>query len=203
MSEIVRLKITLDNVEPEVLRCIEVPTDIKLDGLHLVIQIAMGWENYHLYEFRAGTRVRGRRWGILDPGWKDPDLASAKQATLSDLLPHAGSKKFQYVYDFGDDWQHTVEAEAVVPKQPDTLYPRLVEARSACPPEDVGGPWGYAHYLEAIADPQHGSHKDMIEWRGPDFNPASVDEAAIGKQLEALSRPRAARKARSSSKRAV
>jgi hypothetical protein len=191
MSQIARLKITLDNVEPEVLRRVEVPIEIKLDRLHLAIQIAMGWENYHLYEFRT----RAGRWGIPDPDLGDYDVLSAEQATLAELLQRSGVKTFQYVYDFGDDWEHTVKVEAVAPGEPDALYPRLLEAQRACPPEDCGGPWDYAEYLEAISDPQHERHEDLIGWRGPGFDPAAVDKAAIRKGLQTLARPRPPRKA--------
>lgn len=197
-APVARLKITLDNVEPPVLRRIEVPLDISLDSLHLVIQIAMGWENYHLYEFRTG----GGRWGISDPDFPVPDVLSAKRSTLAELLRLSGAKTFKYVYDFGDDWEHTVKVEAIGPGAPDAVCPRLLEAKRSCPPEDVGGPWGYAEYLEAIGDPGHERHKELIEWRGPRFDPAAVDEVAIRKGLERLTRRRPPRKARPSSKRA-
>jgi hypothetical protein len=76
--------------------------------------------------------------------------------------------------------------EAVAEGAADVAYPRLIAAQGACPPEDVGGPWGYADYLEAIADPKHERHAEMIEWRGPGFDPAVVDETAIHERLAAL-----------------
>ena len=96
------------------------------------------------------------------------------------------NKTFKYVYDFGDDWQHTVKLEAIGAPEPEVVYPRLLSAEGRCPPEDVGGPWGYAEYLEAMADPNHERHAEMVEWCGPDFDPNAVDEAAIQKQLNRL-----------------
>ncbi len=197
MTEIARLKIELDEMEAPVLRHIEVPRAIRLADLHLVIQAAMGWENYHLYEFRVGRTVA---YGLPDPDWPDQATLSAKQATLDELLGHLKrNKTFQYIYDFGDDWLHWVKLEALVAADPELAYPRLVSAQGRCPPEDCGGPWGYGHYLEAIADPDHEDHDDMLDWRGPGFDPNTVDETAIRKALAKLAKPRR-RKARASGK---
>jgi Plasmid pRiA4b ORF-3-like protein len=187
MPNIARLKITLDNVAPAVERRVEVPADIRLDDLHLVIQVAMPWDNYHLYEFRAGAIA----WGIPDPdvrGFSPSEPRPASKATLADLLAEAGGERFAYAYDFGDGWEHSVEVEAIVAAVPDITYPRLIGAHGRCPPEDVGGPWGYADYLDAIADPKHERYEELIEWRGPGFDPAIVDEAAIHKGLASLAK---------------
>jgi hypothetical protein len=144
---IARLKITLDRVKPAVLRRVEVPSDIRLDRLHLVIQAAMGWTNSHLYELRAG----GVGWStpLPDAEWADDSL-DARKARLGDVLADVGTKTLRYLYDFGDGWEHTIKVERLIDPAPGLLYPRLVEAVGACPPEDVGGRWGYAEFLEAI-----------------------------------------------------
>jgi hypothetical protein len=184
-DQIARLAITLDEVKPPVRRRLEVPLALRLDRLHRVFQIVMGWENYHLYEFRVGRDIA---YGIPDPDWASPGegLRPADKATLADLLAQTRTGRFKYIYDFGDDWQHTVKLEARAAPEPGTTYPRLLSAQGRCPPEDVGGPWGYAEYLEALADPSHESHAEMVEWRGPDFDPKAVDAAAIQKQLARL-----------------
>ena len=190
-DQIARLAITLDDVKPPVRRRIEVPLSIRLDRLHRVVQIAIGWEDYHLYEFRIGRDIA---YGVPDPHWDFPGSStrSAKQTTLASLLAQTRHKRFKYVYDFGDDWRHTVKLEALSAPEPRTSYPRLLAAKGRCPPEDVGGPWGYAEYLEAMADPRHERHAEMVEWRGPDFDPDVVDEAAIQKRLDRLApRPKA------------
>ena len=144
---IARLKITLDDVKPAVLRRVEVPFDIRLDRLHLTIQAAMGWTNSHLYEIRAG-----------DVGWSTPDpdadwagdFLDARKARLGDVLEDIGTKTLRYLYDFGDGWEHTIKVERLIDPEPGALYPRLIEVSGRCPPEDCGGPWGYAELLEAI-----------------------------------------------------
>ena len=176
MADIARLRIDLDEVRPRVWRRVEVPVDIRLDDLHLVIQAAMGWENYHLYEFRRGRTA----CGIPDPGWDflGSNPRPAKGARLTDLL---GGRAwvFTYVYDFGDDWRHTVRVEARTPAAPDTPYPRFLGGEGRCPPEDIGGPWGYAEFLAAIADPAHERHDEFLDWCGGAFDPTDIGEAAI------------------------
>ena len=184
MAEIARLKIKLTEQSIPVSRRIEVRLDTRLDDLHVVLQVAMGWENCHLYEFQVGPSIR---YGVPDPAWEDAGLRSAKNATLADLIDKTGrNNTFDYLYDFGDYWLHTVRLEAAVDAAPDVTYPRLLEAHGRCPPEDCGGPGGYVHYLEAISDPNHEDHAEMVEWGGPGFDPGIVDEDAIRNAFAAL-----------------
>jgi len=167
------LKITLDDVKPAVVRRVEVPLGITLDRLHLTIQAAMGWTNSHLYELRAG-----------DVGWSRPypdadwsgDFLDARKARLGNVLEDIGKKKLVYLYDFGDGWEHTIKVERLTDPEPDVLYPRLIQVSGRCPPEDCGGPWGYAELLEAIKDPKHERHAELMEWIGDDFDP-NTDQA--------------------------
>ena len=163
---IARLKITLDDVKPAVLRRIEVPFNIRLDRLHLAIQAAMGWTNTHLYEIRA----RDVGWGIPDRDWGDGPL-DARKANLGDVLEDVGTKTLRYLYDFGDGWEHTIKVERLIDPEPGALYPRLIEASGRCPPEDIGGPWGYAEFLEAIGNPKHERHDEFKEWFADDLIP--------------------------------
>ncbi len=146
---IAQLKITLDEVEPAVMRRVEVPRRIRLDRLHLVFQAAIGWTNSHLYEIRA----RDVGWGIPDPDYGDGPL-DARKARLADVLEDIGTKSLKYLYDFGDGWEHSVRVERITDAVPGIAYPRLIAATGRCPPEDVGGPWVYHDFLEAIADPR-------------------------------------------------
>ncbi|TPG53625.1 plasmid pRiA4b ORF-3 family protein [Roseomonas nepalensis] len=165
-SSIARLKVTLDEVKPAVVRRVEVPLTIRLDRLHLVLQAAMGWTNSHLYEIRA----REVGWGIPDQDWGGGPL-DARKARLSDVIEDTGAKTLRYLYDFGDGWEHTVKIERITDAVPGQTYPQLIDAVGRCPPEDVGGPWGYAEFLEAVANEQHENHAAMIEWAGRRFDP--------------------------------
>jgi Plasmid pRiA4b ORF-3-like protein len=182
-TEIARLKITLDDVEPAVVRRIEVPLHIRLDRLHAVLQAAVGWTDSHLWEFRAADVG----WGIPDPGWGDGPLDASK-ATLAAVLADTGANRLTYLYDFGDGWEHTIRIERVGLALPGELYPRLLDATGARPPEDIGGPWGYAEFLEAIADPAHERHAEFKEWHDLDFDPNVVNVIAIQRRLTDLAR---------------
>jgi hypothetical protein len=177
------LKITLDDVKPAVLRRIEVPLTIRLDRLHLAIQAAMGWSNSHLYEIRAGDVG----WGEPDPDGGDGPL-DARKARLLDVLEDVGTKTLRYLYDFGDGWEHTIKIERIADAVPGVAYPRLVEAAGHCPPEDVGGPWGYADLLQAIDDPKHERHAELKDWIGDDFDPKTVDADRLAEELAALAK---------------
>lgn len=182
---IARLEITLDDVKPAVLRRVEVPFDIRLDRLHLTIQAAMAWTNSHLYELRAGDV----RWSTPypDADWAG-DFLDARKARLGDVLEDIGTKTLKYLYDFGDGWEHTIKLERLADPEPGVLYPRLIEASGRCPPEDVGGPWGYAEFLEAIKDPEHERHAEFTEWIGDDFDPSVVDTDWLVEEVAALAK---------------
>jgi len=177
MTLVARLKVTLSDVEPEVLRRFDVPLKIKLHRLHDVIQAAMGWTDSHLYEFRAG----GIGWGVPYPEYDNDGLLPASKTSLLEVLQDVGTKTIHYVYDFGDNWHHVIKVEKVDHPIPGAAYPRLVRAIGACPPEDVGGSYGYADFLEAMADTKHEEHHRRLEWHGRRFDP---DEAEIGSILD-------------------
>lgn len=181
MSEIARLHVEIDDVTPRVARCVEVPIDIRLDDLHFVLQIAIGWQNGHPFEFRIGDGV----WGLQDRD-AEGSVAAAEQATLADIL--ARGSTFQYDYVFGEDWQHTVTLEARAAARPGERYPNLVSAEGHCPPADIGGPVGYETYLRSITDPASVNHADMLDFDAPDFDPNTVDVAALRKNLASLAR---------------
>src|SRR5690242_19255324 len=108
----------------------------------------MGWTNSHLYEIRA----RDVGWGRPGPHFGDGPLDASK-ARLIDLLEDVGTRSLKYLYDFGDGWEHSIRIERITDAIPGMAYPCLIEAAGRCPPEDVGGPWGYRDFLDAIADP--------------------------------------------------
>jgi len=181
MTLIARLRIILNDVEPMPMRHIEVPLKIRLDRLHEVIQAAMGWTDTHLYEFRVGDAG----WGVPDPHGFYNGPMDAKNGTLEKLLDQTATRTIQYVYDFGDDWDHSIRIERVNEAAPGMTYPRLLRATGACPPEDVGGAWGYEEFLVALADPDHEQHEDMVRWSGGNFD---AEDAGIDRIIERFDR---------------
>lgn len=178
---LVRLKVTLDDVEPLVMRRVVVPFRIRFDRLHEVLQAAYGWSNSHLYEFR----IRDVGFGIPDGGFDDP--IDARKATLLSAIEDIGARSFKYLYDFGDGWTHTVKIEKTFPAIADLNDPFLLDAVGRCPPEDVGGPWGYEEFREALANKNHERHDELVEWWGSaDYDPAAIDAANLRNNVDAL-----------------
>jgi hypothetical protein len=163
-----QLKVTLRGVRPPVWRRIQVWGDTYLSELHVVLQTAMGWANYHLHEFTIAKRNYGEI--LPDLGRRDDRLDESK-FRLDQLARRSGAK-FTYTYDFGDNWIHAVVVESIAAPEAGAFYPRCTAGRGACPPEDCGGPYGFVGFLEAIADPSHPHHKAVLEWNGP-FDPAA------------------------------
>lgn len=180
---IARLTITLEGIEPAVSRTIEIPVCFRLDRVHVVIQAAMGWQDSHLYEFMAG----GARWGLPDTASEfGPGTRPAAEATLAEVLAATGTASICYVYDFGDNWLHRIDARIVGNPVSDDPCPRLLDATGRCPPEDVGGLPGYETFLEAIANPNHPDHDELTEWAGAPFDPHDADAAKLRRNVSRL-----------------
>ena len=153
-----------------------------LDKLHERIQTAMGWTNSHLHQFD----INGKRYGdpeLLDDGFEDFECNDSTVTKISEVVPE-GDKRFRflYEYDFGDSWEHEVVFEGRLQTESGQRYPQCVEGERACPPEDVGGVWGYVEFLAALADPKHEQHKDFMEWSGA-FDADEFDAAEATKAM--------------------
>ena len=192
MSDVIHLKITLVDAEPAIWRRVEVLSAITLKDLHSIIQAAMGWQNYHLYQFHVGREtINGP--GFVDVGFSGQSNVTAGRIGLDELV-ESKVKRFVYLYDMGDGWEHELRVEKVLPADPDVRYPHFIDGAGACPPEDVGGLPGFFNFLEAMQDPKHPDRKDLLDWYGGSFDADYLDEAAIKKRLARLG-PRKKRKA--------
>jgi hypothetical protein len=120
--------------------------------------------------------------------WLAEGPLDARKTRLLDVLEDAGAKTLKYLYDFGDGWEHTIKVERITDPVPGLAYPLLINATGRCPPEDVGGPWGYAEFLKAIADPKHESHAEMIQWAGEPFDPNTIDLDEHAKAVAVLAK---------------
>jgi hypothetical protein len=171
-SPVYQLKVTLQGARPPIWRRLQVRASTTLPRLHDTIQVAMGWTDSHLHEFIIG----GVEYGLPDPDFGD-DMHSEKRVKMEQVVT-AEKDRFVYEYDFGDSWNHVILLEKILPPQSGVHYPRCLAGKRACPPEDVGGVWGYAEFLEAIRDSAHPEHDDMLEWCGGAFDPEafSLDE---------------------------
>jgi len=155
--------------------------EITLGELHRTIQEVMEWEGYHLHTFDTGGA-----------GFREPELSGTttdedeRRIRLRQVIS-SETQCFLYEYDFGDGREHDILVEKILPLDPEMRYPVCLKGKRACPPEDVGGPWGYADFLEAIQDPDHPEHEDYLEWFGEDFDPEYFDLEAINRALEKYS----------------
>lgn len=172
-EKIYQFKISLKGIKPSIWRRIHIPELYSFWDLHVAVQDAMGWQDCHLHDFSIRnpcTNVK-ERIGIPDednefelnilPGWAlfIADYFSIKNSTAT------------YVYDYGDNWEHIVKFEKILPRAKETKYPRCIGGQRACPPEDCDGIHGYGEFLEAIMDPGHDKHEDMLHWAGKGFEP--------------------------------
>jgi len=178
-----QFKITLLDTRPPIWRRIQVK-DCTLDKLHEHIQTAMGWTNSHLHHFRLGDQLYGDPL-LMQENFEDMDYKDSTTTKISAILPKDGRRvRFRYDYDFGDNWQHEVLFEGIVRAEPRRKYPVCLEGARACPPEDVGGVWGYAVFVEAIQNPEHEDHDGLLEWAGGSFDPEAFDPAAATKAMK-------------------
>jgi Plasmid pRiA4b ORF-3-like protein len=179
-SLIYQIKVTLQGSRPPIWRRFEAPGDISLPRLHAVLQIVMGWTNSHMHQFKAG----GRYYGKPEPDFGDDlQIVDERQVRLNQIAPRARSR-FVYEYDFGDSWEHELVVEKILSPEAGVQYPRCLDGQRACPPDDVGGVWGYQDFLDAIRDPNHPDHEDMVEWIGGEFDPEAFDLRGVNGALQ-------------------
>lgn len=185
-----RLRITLLDLEPAPWREIEVPLSMTFKGLHDAIQAAFLWHDMHLWEFE----VDGRRYGLpIDVGFGDDHVLKASAARLTKLR-EAETTEFLYVYDMGDDWAHHVQVLDFFAAEPGTRLPRFVGGQWRRPPEDVGGAPGFEMFLEALADPDHPEHEELLDWHGGPFDPKDIDEQTVTAMMARLAKRRPRKK---------
>ena len=148
------LKVTLRGVRPPIWRRLMILGSMTLAGFHEAIQAAMGWEGSHLHTFEIGGRYYG------DPDSVD-DVINEEQLTMNTVVK-SGGRRFNYTYDFGDNWQHEIVIEGKKPPVDGRGYPACIAGKRNCPPEDCGGRWGYQELVAVLADPEHQKYQNWI-----------------------------------------
>lgn len=178
-APIYQIKVTLRGAKPPIWRRLEVAGDITLAALHDALQASFEWDYSHLHVFSTP-------YGEF--GMPDNELGyrSERAVTLEQVAASVGSR-IKYTYDFGDDWEHEIQVEKIIDRDPNATYPRCTGGRRAAPPEDCGGVWGYMDLIEALTDPNHPDHQDRMDWMGlddpSDFDPARFDPAEVTRAL--------------------
>jgi hypothetical protein len=179
VGDVFELRVTLRYIDPPVWRALRVPAELTLSVLHEILQTAFGWKNSHLHDFQ----VDNIRFGMADVD--DEMFCVDERAAPLGAVARAGSK-LVYRYDFGDDWEHEIVVKRVDSRGEPTL--RCTAGERACPPEDCGGPPGFARMLEVLANPDDEEHGDMKRWAPRGFDPEKFDLVGVNKKLGTLSK---------------
>lgn len=181
------VRVDLDGATPPIWRRLTLASDLRLDQVHEVLQTAFDWGGHHLHEFYGdGPRWQAERF-LSEFQVDDGEDGTPETEVRLDQVMHSPSDRLHYWYDFGDDWDHTIKLEEVLPRDSHAPLARVVGGRRAAPPDDCGGIPGYEQLLETVADPGHPEHAELCEWFEMDggvesarsFDPARLDVQAL------------------------
>lgn len=163
--------ISIEECPVKVFRRIMVPSNLWLGNLARIIIEAVGWDGYHLWQFtKNGVNYTSKnnieeseRCGFGFPCRQVDDMT----VTVADVLPKKGST-ITFEYDFGDSWTHNVRVSSISDATCPPEAIQVTSGKGACPPEDVGGVWGYAQMLDILSgkidDPEEKASYE--EWLG-------------------------------------
>jgi len=173
-NRIYQFKIQLAEIDPPIWRRFIVPEEYNFWDLHVAIQDAMGWWDSHLHLFR----IRGKhKHSITEIGIPDedrfeddPEIIAGWENPIIRYFNSIGVTA-EYLYDFGDHWNHDILLEGILLKEKGVKYPKCIDGARACPPEDCGGVPGYFNFIEIMLDPSHEEYDDMITWFGGKYDP--------------------------------
>lgn len=185
VPSIYQIKVTLRGSKPPIWRRIQVASDTTLAKLHRILQVVMGWQDAHLHQFIVNDTYYGQLEHLGSDLFPGLETKNEKKAKLEQVAPWEKAK-FIYEYDFGDSWEHELLVEKILSPVEGQHYPVCLKGKRACPPEDVGGVWGYADFLEALQDPEHPDHEDLREWIGGSFDPEAFDLEEINQRLQRI-----------------
>jgi len=185
-----QLKVTLSDLKPAIWRRLLVQGDMNLGLLHAVIQVAVGWTNSHLHQFLVGDEYYSDPAFELDAYPDTASIGDENRTLLMDAAPRKGDR-FLYEYDFGDSWRHEIRVEKIQLADPAwNVFAECVGGARACPPEDCGGPFGYAGLLDTLQHPRRRDYQELMEWLGGSFDPEAFDSEKANRYVRKLKWPR-------------
>jgi len=182
-NKILQLKISLTGSKPLIWRRFFVKSNITFHLLHEIIQKVMGWGDYHLYEFTIDDVHITDEETIMEALDDEEELEDSAKTKLEKFV-NEEKQKILYEYDFGDGWEHNIIVEKILPDTGKLKFPVCVDGKNACPPEDCGGLGGYYEFLDAIQNPNHPEHIQMLNWIGGKFDPEEFNLEFINLQLK-------------------
>lgn len=180
IDKVYQIKVVLQYSKPPIWRRLLINPKITLFDLHKIIQLAMGWTNSHLHQFRIDNEY----YSIPHKDDWQP-VIDERKIRVAKIAPEEG-KKFVYEYDFGDSWGHNIIVEKILLVEPDIQYPKCIKGKRACPPEDIGGVWGFEGFLEVMKDPKHEEYDSYVDWWGGQFDPEAFDLEEINQVLKEI-----------------
>ncbi len=196
LGKVLQFRISLRHIAPEIWRRIQMPATKTFWDLHIALQDSMGWQDKHMHVFRLPAAHPGHFTEVGLPGdeglWEAEAVLPGWNINLSQHFHTSGAKAI-YEYDFGDGWEHEIELEAVLPREKGAKYPVCLDGERACPPEDCGGPPGFADMLEVLKNPHSREAREVTSWLGRTFDPAEFSPSSVRftnpkKKLDLLTR---------------
>ena len=188
-APIYQVKVVLLDSGPPVWRRLQVSGDARLDWLHAVLQVAIGWTNSHLHQFKVGEACYSDTRHHFAEFEDDQKILEERKFTLRQIAPRE-QDAFGYEYDFGDSWEHEITVEKILPDTAPDSPALCLDGARACPPEDCGGVGGYDNLLKILKNRKHPEHKSMKEWLGRPFDAAAFDVEKANLWLRKLKWPR-------------
>jgi len=182
MAATLQFRLTLRTIEPPIWRRIRVAPELTLSDLHKVIQILFGWSERHLWQFEVALQT----YADYEDEFDEVNVLPAATMRLAGLP--ATLKRFAYNYDFGDDWWIEVAVEGSGEDLPDGARVLCIDGARSGPPDDVGGPWAYPEFLNAVSNPGHRDHAKMLEWVGGAWDAEAFAAETINRELARWSR---------------
>jgi hypothetical protein len=184
------IHVELAGSEPLVWRRLVVSGAMTLDVVHRILQGAMGWDGGHLHGYQVPA-TDGEHWAsIVDEFAGEPGAVLEKEVRLDEVLT-GPDDVVVYEYDFGDSWIHVLRLESERAREPDDPPAAVLDGARACPPEDVGGIYGYQHIVAALAG-QTAPDEDLdyllegLEEYDPDAFDASLADRWVRHSVPAL-----------------
>jgi hypothetical protein len=174
-----QLRIELEDVSPTVWRRLLVPTSVRMAKLSEMILCGMGWAGGHLHCFTVGKA----RFGMVLDDYPEDEIDESSVTVRQALRTVT---KFGFEYDFGDGWDHIVKIEAELASPFGLKAAVCLGGENACPPDDCGGPYGYAEMLAVLGDAEHKEHASLVEWIGGPFDPTEFDLVGTNALLQKL-----------------
>ncbi len=179
---VLQFKIELDGIDPAIWRRIQIPAEYNFWDLHVAIQDAMGWLDYHLHHFEIKGKSRRSEEHIGIPDFErisdSKDVYPGWEIAVMNHFNELGVTA-RYLYDYGDSWQHTVRLEGYLVREKNTVYPVCLGGERACPREDCGGVYGYYTMLKTLANPEDDDYEMMRMWAGEDWDPERFEPGAV------------------------